>query len=46
MRSASAFTVAISRRNWSIHEIEVYEQAWCSLGERALDADESRELIR
>ncbi|MEV1018457.1 helix-turn-helix transcriptional regulator [Micromonospora sp. NPDC049751] len=27
------------------HEIEIYEDAWRSLGERALSADESRELI-
>ncbi|MET8277612.1 helix-turn-helix transcriptional regulator [Micromonospora sp. NPDC005174] len=27
------------------HEIAIYEDAWRSLGERALDADESRELI-
>lgn len=27
------------------HEIQTYEDAWRSLGERALDADESRELI-
>lgn len=27
------------------HEIQVYEDAWRSLTERALDADESRELI-
>lgn len=27
------------------HEIEIYEQAWRSLGEQALDADESRELL-
>ena len=27
------------------HEIQTYEDAWRSLGERTLDADESRELI-
>lgn len=27
------------------HEIEIYEDAWRSLGEQALSADESRELI-
>ncbi|WP_422738804.1 helix-turn-helix domain-containing protein [Micromonospora sp. WMMD729] len=27
------------------HEIEIYEDAWRSLGERALSVDESRELI-
>ncbi len=27
------------------HEIRTYEDAWRSLGERALDVDESRELI-
>ncbi|MEU5780724.1 helix-turn-helix domain-containing protein [Micromonospora lupini] len=27
------------------HEIEIYEDAWRSLGERTLSADESRELI-
>lgn len=27
------------------YEVETYEDAWRSLGERALDADESRELI-
>ncbi|WP_420116708.1 helix-turn-helix domain-containing protein [Micromonospora sp.] len=27
------------------HEIQTYEEAWRSLGERALDEDESRELI-
>lgn len=27
------------------HEIQTYEEAWHSLGERALDVDDSRELI-